>query len=133
MKMHWVILLLYLFCSVSFAEYKELEALKQSSHQALMGHAQRLAAVDPKFEGAVKFGQTLQAINDETKVDVAKFTYKSKHYWRAVLEMTPQDSSILFGITRTSILSFTSEAAILLLNSGVARVKRERFLKSWPS
>lgn len=97
MKMHWVILLLCLFCSVSFAEYKELEALKQSSHQALMGHAQRLAAVDPKFEGAVKFGQTLQAINDETKVDVAKFTYKSKHYWRAVLEMTPKDSSIIFA------------------------------------
>jgi len=97
MKMHWEILLLCLFCSVSFAEYKELEALKQSSHQALMGHAHRLSAVDPKFEGVVKFGQELQAVKDETKVDVAKLTYQRKYYWRAVLEMTPKDSSVLFA------------------------------------
>lgn len=95
--MHWEILLLCLFCSVSFAKYKELEALKQSSHQALMGNAHRLSAVDPKFEGVVKFGQELQAVEDETKVDVARLTYQSKHYWRAVLEMTPKDSSILFA------------------------------------
>lgn len=97
MKMHWEILLLCLFCSVSFAEYKELEAFKQSSHQALRGYVQRLAAEDSKFEGVVKFGQGLQAVKDETKVDVAKLTDQNKHYWRAVLEMTPKDSSILFA------------------------------------
>lgn len=97
MKMRWVILLLCLFCALSFAKYKELEGLKQSSHQILMEYSQRLAAEDSKFEGVVKFGQELQAVKDETKVDVAKLTYQSKHYWRAVLEMTPKDSSILFA------------------------------------
>jgi len=97
MKMHWVILLLCLFCSFSFAEYKELEVLKQSSHQSLFGYAKQLTAEDPKFEGAVKFGESLQSINEETKVDIAKLTYQRKYYWRAVLEMTPKDSSILFA------------------------------------
>jgi len=97
MKTYFVMFLGCVACSVSFAEYKELETLKQSSHQALMGYSQRLAAIDPKFEGVVKFGQTLQAINDETKIDLTKLTYQSENYWRAVLEMTPKDSSILFA------------------------------------
>jgi tetratricopeptide (TPR) repeat protein len=97
MKTHLMILLACLVCSVSFAEYKDLEALKQSSHQALSRYSKRLVAMDPKFEGVLKFGETLQAIKDETKVDVAKLTYQRKYYWRAVLEMTPKDSSILFA------------------------------------
>jgi len=95
--MHWLIMLLCLFCSVSFAEYKELEALKQSSHQVLRGYSKHLVAIDPKFEGAVELGESLQANSDESKVDIAKLTYQSKNYWRAVLEMTPKDSSILFA------------------------------------
>ena len=56
-----------------------------------------MVAEDPKFEGVVKFGRALKAAEDETKVDVVKLTYQSKDYWRAVLEMTPKDSSILFA------------------------------------
>ena len=97
MKTYFMILLGCVACSVSFAEYKELETLKQSSHQTLMGYSQRLAAIDPKFEGAVKFGESLQSISEETKVDIAKLTYQGEQYWRAVLEMTPKDSSILFA------------------------------------
>ena len=97
MKMNWVILLLCLFCSVSFAEYKELEALKQTSHQSLSEYTKQLTVEDPKFEGAVKFGESLQSISEETNVDIAKLTYQSENYWHAVLEMTPKDSSILFA------------------------------------
>ena len=97
MKLCWVISIVCLICSVSFADYQELAALKQSSHQALGGYARRLAGVDAKFEGTVKFGEQLKAVKDETKVDMPKLIYQSKHYWRAVLEMTPQDSSILFA------------------------------------
>ena len=96
-KIHWLILLNCIFCSVSFAEYKELEDIKQSSRQVLNDYAQRLATDDAKYEGIVKFGQTIQAIEDEAKVDVAKLTYQSKYYWRAVMEMTPRDSSIIFA------------------------------------
>jgi tetratricopeptide (TPR) repeat protein len=95
--MRWVILLLCLFCALSFAKYKELEGLKQSSHQILMEYSQRLAAEDSKFEGVVKFGQELQPVKEKTKVDITKLTYQRKYYWRAVLEMTPKDSSILFA------------------------------------
>jgi tetratricopeptide (TPR) repeat protein len=97
MNKYFSILLVYVACSVSIAEYKELEVLRQSSRQVLNEYAERLAAIDPKFEGAVKFGQALQAINDETKIDLPKLTYKNENYWRAVLEMTPKDSSILFS------------------------------------
>lgn len=97
MKMHLVTLSACMVCAVSFAEYKELETLKQSSHQALKNYAQRLAAEDAKFEGVVKFGQALRAIKVETKIDVPKLTYQSRQYWRAVLEMTPKDSSVLFA------------------------------------
>ena len=97
LKMRLPVLLGCLICSLSLAEYKELKAFKQSSHQVLREYTERLAVMDPKFEGIVKFGEALQAINDETKVDVAKLTYQSKNYWRALLEMTPTDSSILFA------------------------------------
>jgi hypothetical protein len=73
-KMHWLILVTCLICTISFAEYKELEDIKQSSCQVLSNYAQHLAAEDAKFEGIVKFGQTIQAIDDYEKVDVAQLT-----------------------------------------------------------
>lgn len=97
MKIYLVVSLNCLFCAVSFGEFEELVAIKQSSGQVLSDCAQRLAAEYAKFDGVVKFGQALQAIKDKTKADVAKLTYQSKHYWRAVLEMTPKDSSILLA------------------------------------
>ncbi len=97
MKKHVIILLVCAVCSVSFAEYKELETLSESSHQAIREYADYLAAMNPKFEGAVKFGQALQVIKEETKIDLSKLTYQSENYWRAALEMAPKDSSILFA------------------------------------
>ena len=97
MKKYFVILLVYVACSVSIAEYKELETLRQSSRKVLIEYAERLTAMNSKFEGVVKFGQSLQVINDITKIDLTKLTYQSENYWRAVLEMTPKDSSILFA------------------------------------
>lgn len=86
-----------LVCSVGRGEYKELETLKQASREALKLYADRLAAVDPKFEGVVKFGQALKAIEDLATVDVAKLTYQSKHYWRAQMEMVPKDPAIVLA------------------------------------
>jgi tetratricopeptide (TPR) repeat protein len=83
--------------SVASAEYEELVVLKVSSGQMLGQYAGRLAAVDPKFQGVVRFGETLQTVNDPMGVDVAALTYRSKHYWRALLEMRPADPAILFA------------------------------------
>ncbi len=96
MKTYLLIVFVCLFCSISQAEYKELGVLKESSQEAVAEYAQRLAAEDPKFEGIVKFAEALKAIDKKSKVDIAKLTYQNKDYWRAVLEMTPKDSSILF-------------------------------------
>jgi tetratricopeptide (TPR) repeat protein len=74
-----------------------LDALRQLSSEALQKYSQFMITVDAKFEGVVGFGKTLDAVEDWTKVDIAKLTYQSKQYWRAVLEMTPKDSSVLFA------------------------------------
>jgi hypothetical protein len=71
--------------------------LKESSRKALAEYAGKFAADDAKFEGLVGFGQAMKAVEDPAKADVAKLTYQSKAYWRAVLEMTPQDSSVLLA------------------------------------
>jgi len=82
---------------VAWAEYPELTALKESSRKALTAYAEKFAADDAKFEGLVTLGKTLKAVEDPAKADVAKLTHRSKAYWRAVLEMTPQDSSVLLA------------------------------------
>lgn len=84
-------------CSAGLAEYPELTALKESSRKVLAGYAEKFAADDAKFEGLVKLGEALKTVKDPVKADVAKLTYQSKAYWRAVLEMTPQDSSVLLA------------------------------------
>ncbi len=97
MRTYLVIIIMCIACPAGWAEYPELVALKESSRKALAGYAGRFAADDAKFEGLVKFGEALKAIEDPAKADVAKLTYKSKAYWRAVLEVTPRDSSILLA------------------------------------
>jgi len=86
-----------LVCSACSGAYQELEALRDSSLSALKRYAQEFASEDAKFEGVVKFGQTLTKVTEPSRVDPAKLTYESKDYWRAVLEMTPENSSILFA------------------------------------
>ena len=98
--MKTAIAVLFLACvlgSVAQVEYEELVVLRTSSAQMLGQYAGRLAAVDPKFEGVVQFGRALQAVHDPMAVDVGELTYRSKHYWRALLEMVGSDPAILFA------------------------------------
>ena len=94
--------IVFLFCvclpgSVASAEYEELVVLKVASGQMLGQYAGRLAAVDPKFEGVLEFGAALQEVRDPLLIDVGQLTYRSKHYWRALLEMVANDPAILFA------------------------------------
>ena len=97
MRTYLVLLVVCIACPAGWAEYPELAALKESSRKALAGYAGKFAGDEAKFEGLVKFGEALKAVQDPAKADVAKLTYKSKVYWRAVLELTPQDSSVLLA------------------------------------
>ena len=97
MKKYAVPCIVCIVCSMGRAEYPELTALKESSRKVLTAYAERFAGDDAKFEGLVALGKALKAVEDPAKADVAKLTYQSKAYWRAVLEMTPQDSSVLLA------------------------------------
>ena len=92
-----VVVLGALACPAASGEYEELTTLKVSSAQMLGQYAGKLAVVDPKFEGVVRFGQALQTVRDPGRADVPKLTYQSKHYWRALLEMVPSDPAILLA------------------------------------
>jgi len=74
LKKNLLIASICLFCTVLQAEYKELEALKESGREAMAQYAKRFAAVDPKFEGIIKFAEAIKAINKGSKVDNAKST-----------------------------------------------------------
>ncbi len=97
MRMYLVLCVVCIAGPVGWAEYPELTALKDSSREVLTGYAAKFAGDEGKFEGLVGFGKALKAAEDPIKADTAKLTYKSKDYWRAVLEMTPQDSSVLLA------------------------------------
>ncbi len=97
MKKHLALMLILFMPHSAYAEYEELTALKKSSHLALLGYAKRLSSVDPKFEGVVNFGKALGAIEDVDTLNIDGITLENKNYWRAVLEMTPTDPSILFA------------------------------------
>jgi tetratricopeptide (TPR) repeat protein len=97
MRIFLALLVVCITCPAGFAEYPELTAMKESSRKALTEYAGKFAADDAKFEGLIKFGEALKTVADPAKADVAKLTYQSKAYWRAVLETTPQDSSILLA------------------------------------
>jgi len=97
MRTYLVLFVVCIACPAGWAEYPELTAMKESSRKVLASYAGKFAGDEAKFEGLVRFGKALKAIDDPSKADVAKLTYKSKDYWRAVLEMTPQDSSVLLA------------------------------------
>lgn len=97
MKALGTVLVVCMVCSVAVGEYAELEALRRGSGEALKMYGERLAGVDAKFAGVVRFGEALKGIMEAREVDVGKVTGRSKDYWRAVLEMVPEDPSVLFA------------------------------------
>lgn len=97
MKRCVLVLIICFTSSLAFAEYKDLTALKQYSLGAVKTYGAHLTKVDTKFEGVIDFGKSLKRIGQKKKFDISKRTYRSKYYWRAVLEMDPRDPSILFA------------------------------------
>lgn len=97
MKLWPAMFVVWVTGAVGLAQYPELTAMKESSRKALAKYAGKFAGDDAKFEGLVAFGNALKAVKDPAAADVAKLTWQSKAYWRAVLETTPQDSSVLLA------------------------------------
>ncbi len=96
-KIYLSIILLGLFCSLCSGEYAELVELQKSSLEVITVYGEKLASLDPKFEGVVSFGKALKAIDDPNQVNIPELTCKSKDYWRAMMEMAASDPSVLFA------------------------------------
>jgi len=77
------------------AEYPELAALKYYAQKKLAAYSMKLSSVDPKFQGVVAFGKSL----DDSKSDGnrLKTILLSVDYWRSVMEMNGKDPTILFA------------------------------------
>lgn len=92
-----IMLVVLVMCPTTHAEYAELKSLKRFGLEALSRDARWLTSQDAKFEGIVAFGKALAEIEDASAVDLPKLTFKSKDYWRAVVELMPENSAILLA------------------------------------
>jgi tetratricopeptide (TPR) repeat protein len=96
-RIYLSIALLCLFSSLCRGEYAELVELQKSSLEVITVYGEKLASLDPKFEGIVNFGKALKAIDDPEDINIPELTYKSRDYWRATMEMSAEDPSVLFA------------------------------------
>lgn len=97
MKKYLALLLVLILSHTAHAEYESLTQLKDKSRQDLRSYAEQFCNVDPKYEGIVRFGEALRSIEDVGAIDIDRITIHNKDYWRAVMEMTPSNPSVLFA------------------------------------
>ncbi len=95
MKKPYILIAVLLWSGTAFSEYPELTAIKQHSAKKLPSYADRLTAVDSKFEGVIGVGESLRKFTPTS--NIADFTSRSKDYWRATMEMSSTDPSILLA------------------------------------
>lgn len=74
----------------------QYQGLRQWSRGEGLRVGSFLSVVDPKFLGVRAFGNTLQD-SLSWGASVADLTDSSSHYWRARMEMTPDDPSVILG------------------------------------
>jgi hypothetical protein len=83
--------------SASAGEYPELESLKRYSREALNRTGLRLSSVDPKFLGVRVFGKAISSASPKDMSQIEDLTLRSQDYWRAMMEMSTDDPSVLFA------------------------------------
>lgn len=80
-------------------KYPELEAVEKYSHDKVFEYINRYIREDKNLEGVIDYALKLQFVfdgNDAPEKKIARLTYENENYWRAALEKTPRDSSILY-------------------------------------
>ncbi|MBN1972775.1 MAG: hypothetical protein JW787_04000 [Sedimentisphaerales bacterium] len=109
------VLIVCMFSISGFAQYEELESVKKFSRDRLEEYKEKI--IDNKgLIGSVNFALILQNVlipsleqsaDDSnaaagktiniTLKDIPMMTYKNGNYWRALMEQTPRDSSVLYA------------------------------------
>ena len=93
------LLVLFIFCGNAFSQNAELESIKKLSRQRIKEYVDKL--IDDKgLIGCVNMALALQEVPDSnafSKEDIQKLTNANGSYWRAAIEKTPRDSSLLYA------------------------------------
>lgn len=79
------------------ARFAKLAALQEASRVRLAKYGQVFSGVDKRFEGVRAYGKALLALDAAKPWDLDSLTVKSPDYWRATMEMVPQDPSVAFS------------------------------------
>ncbi len=77
----------------------ELDAIKKFSRDRIKEYTETLIT-NKDLIGAVTFAKGLQDLSDSnniTRKDISKLTDENVYYWRAAIEKTPRNSSVLFA------------------------------------
>lgn len=93
------LLVLFLFSSNAFSQSEELASIKKLSKQRLLEYVDELIS-NKSLTGSVNLALALQEVyvsNTLTVKDIPKLTYENGSYWRAAMEKTPRDSSVLYA------------------------------------
>lgn len=93
------LLVLFILGNNAFSQSQELESLKKFSRQKIREYVDKLID-DKSLIGAVNMALILQEIPDSnvfSKNDIYKVTIENGSYWRAAIEKTPKDSSLLYA------------------------------------
>jgi tetratricopeptide (TPR) repeat protein len=93
------LLVLFIISSNAFSQSEELESIKKLSRERVSQYVDKL--IDNKrLTGCVNLALALQDVfdsNDFTETDIVKLTCENGSYWRAAMEKTPKDSSVLYA------------------------------------
>lgn len=95
-----ILLLVCIFNGSVFAQIREMDAIKKFSRDRLKEYTESLIE-DKNLIGAVNFALALQDVldsNNVTQKDIIKLTNENVDCWRAAIELTPRNSSVLFAI-----------------------------------
>jgi tetratricopeptide (TPR) repeat protein len=80
-------------------KYPELQAIEKYSQDKVFEYINKFIRNNKNLVGVIDYALKLQYIfdmNDTPERKIAKLTYENENYWRAALEKTPRDSSILY-------------------------------------
>ncbi|MBN2591149.1 MAG: hypothetical protein JXA96_14880 [Sedimentisphaerales bacterium] len=93
------LLMLFILSNNAFSQSQELESLKKLSRQRIKEYVDKLID-DKSLIGSVNLALELQEVfepNKYTENDIPKITNENGSYWRAAMEKTPRDSSVLYA------------------------------------
>lgn len=79
------------------AGFAKLTALQQSCRGRVAEYGRTFSAVDQKFAGVRAYGKALQGLDASQPWDLEALTVKNPDYWRATMEMVPQEPSVTFS------------------------------------